>query len=276
MRGATKRALEGPAENQEPDGPKLHAARQRHAASVQAGSDSVVEQVQLLRQDPPRALPARGRVRSEENPEVRTKERSPRPLAKSQGRMGEQQQIVPRRLFPGMPPTLRGEFKHLVEFPSVGVLPNQGTTQALSAPMPAMLQLPWLSSGQTTDATGVIRKALEIADRAQNTSSQSNDVLQVVQQNVQMNFKMNPPEASAFNEQKLQLEWEAMQLKQQKNELELAAYQQKAVLNQRAMEVANMETSSRHQAIQKILYLECEAQNYVRHYEIEAEKLKNQ
>ena len=108
MRAATKRAPEGPAGDQEQDDPKLHAARQKHAASVQAGNDSVDEQSQLLRQDPPRALPARGRVRSEEKPEVRTKERSPRPNAKSQGRTGEQHQIVPRRLFAEGLPTLRG------------------------------------------------------------------------------------------------------------------------------------------------------------------------
>ena len=42
------------------------------------------------------------------------------------------------------------------------------------------------------------------------------------------------------------------------------------------MEVANLETSSRHQAIQRILHFECEAQKYVQHYELEAEKLRNQ
>jgi hypothetical protein len=91
-----------------------------------------------------------------------------------------------------------------------------------------------------------------------------------------MNFKMNPPEASTLGEQKLQLEWEAMKLNQQKNELELAAYQQSAMLNQRAIEVANMEQSSRHQAIQRILHVGYEAQNYVRHYELEADKQRNQ
>ena len=94
----------------------------------------------------------------------------------------------------------------------------------------------------------MIKRALEIADRAnpavQDTSSQNNDVLQLVQQNVQMDFKMSPPKAPMLGEQRLQLEWEAMMLNQQKNELELAAYQQGLMLNQRAVEVANMEQSS--------------------------------
>ena len=42
------------------------------------------------------------------------------------------------------------------------------------------------------------------------------------------------------------------------------------------MEVANMEQSSRHQAIQRILHVEYEAQNYVRHSELEADKQKHQ
>jgi hypothetical protein len=53
---ATKRALEGSAENQEPDDPKVHAARFKLATSVPAVSDVVVTQIQLPQQDPPRAL----------------------------------------------------------------------------------------------------------------------------------------------------------------------------------------------------------------------------
>ena len=37
-----------------------------------------------------------------------------------------------------------------------------------------------------------------------------------------------------------------------------------------------MEQSSRHQAIQRSLHFEVEAQNYVRHYEYEMEKQRNQ
>ena len=77
-----------------------------------------------------------------------------------------------------------------------------------------MLPLTWISNEQSAVSAGMIRKALEIADRAQNTSSQNHDVLQLVQQNVHMNFKMNPPEASILGERKLQLEWEAMKLKE--------------------------------------------------------------
>jgi hypothetical protein len=42
------------------------------------------------------------------------------------------------------------------------------------------------------------------------------------------------------------------------------------------MVVANMDQSSRHQAMQRILHVEYEAQNYVRHYELEADKQRNQ
>ena len=59
---ATKRALEGSAENQEPDDPKVHASRFKFATSVPAVSDVVVAQNQLPQQDPPRALQDRGRV----------------------------------------------------------------------------------------------------------------------------------------------------------------------------------------------------------------------
>ena len=62
-----------------------------------------------------------------------------------------------------------------------------------------------------------------------------------------------------------------MQLNQKKNDLELAAYQHSMMLHQRAMEVANMEQSSRHQAIEQILRVECQVQHYVQHYENEAE-----
>ena len=64
-------------------------------------------------------------------------------------------------------------------------------------------------------------------------------------------------------------------MNQRKNNLELAACQQSALLNQRAMEVANMEQSSRHQAIQQILDFEAEAKNYVRHCEYEMKKQTN-
>jgi hypothetical protein len=67
-----------------------------------------------------------------------------------------------------------------------------------------------------------------------------------------------------------------MQLNQQKNELELAAYQQGLMLNQRAVEVANMEQSSRHQAIERILHVEYQAQHDVQRYELEAEKQRQQ
>ena len=109
MRAATKRAPEGPAGYQEQEDPRLHVARQKHehAASIQV-SDSVEEQRELLRQDPPRALSAHGPGPSEEKQEIRTKERSPRPMAKNQGRMGDQHQIVPRKLFMEGMPTLRG------------------------------------------------------------------------------------------------------------------------------------------------------------------------
>ena len=65
-------------------------------------------------------------------------------------------------------------------------------------------------------------------------------------------------------------------LNQQKNELELAAYQQGLMPNQRAVEVASMEQSSRHQAIERILHVEYQAQHYVQHYELEAEKQRQQ
>jgi hypothetical protein len=190
--------------------------------------------------------------------------------------MGEQYPVVPRKLFAEGMPALRPEFTRLVEFPSAGVLPGQGSVQAPLASMPIVPQWSWLSGGQASETTGIIKKALEIADRAQDAISQSNDVTQIVQQNVQLNFKMEPPETSAVTQQRMQLEWEAIQLKQQKNELELAAYQQNAALSQRAVEVTNMETASRLQAIQKILHFEHEAQSYVQYYELEAEKQRNQ
>ena len=142
-----------------------------------------------------------------------------------------------------------------------------------------MLPIAWLNNEQNSEAAGIIKKALEIANRAnlpvQDTSSQNHEV-QLIQQNVQMNFKMSPQKTSMLSEQRLQLEWEAMMLSQQKNELELAAYQQGLMLNQRAVEVANMEQSSRHQAIGRILHVEYQAQHYVQHYELEAEKQKQQ
>jgi hypothetical protein len=141
---------------------------------------------------------------------------------------------------------------------------------------PNIFPIAWINNEQNIETAGMIKRALEIADRAQDTSSQNHDVLQLVQQNVQMSFKMSPPKAPVLGEQRLQLEWEAMRLNQQKNELELAAYQQGLMLNQRAVEVANMEQSSRHQAIERILHVEYEAQNYVRHYELEADKQRNQ
>ena len=82
-----------------------------------------------------------------------------------------------------------------------------------------MLPITWLTDNQSSDATGLIRKALEIADQNQRASEQKTENLQLVQQNVQMNFQVNPPEASSLSEQKLQLEWQAMQLNQQKNNL---------------------------------------------------------
>ena len=148
-----------------------------------------------------------------------------------------------------MPPTQGGVSKAIADFPSVGVRPILGTTQTSSSATPNVLPIIWLGSEQNSETAGMIKKALEIASRANHpvhdTSSQNHDV-QLIQQNVQVNFKMSPQKASMHSEQRLQLEWDAMKLNQQKNELELAAYQQGLMLNQRAMEVANMEQSSRH------------------------------
>jgi len=202
---APKRALEGSAENQEPDDSKVHAARCKLAASVPAGSDAVVAQNQLPQQDLPRDLQDRGRVGRNENIGIRSRpSRSPRPTTANQGSLGELP-VVPRRLFPDVPPTLRGEFKALTDFASVGVRPAQGIAQTSSTAAPTMLPLTWISNEQSAESVGMIRKALEIADRAQNTSSQNHDVLQLVQQYVQMNFTMNPPEAPKLGEQRLQL-----------------------------------------------------------------------
>ena len=153
MRAATKRAPEGPAGDQEQRDPGHLVARQKyeHAASIQV-CDSVDEQRELLRQEPPRALPAPGRGRSEEKQEIRSKERSPRPLAKSLGRMGDYP-IAPRKLFAEGMPSLRPEFAHLAEFPSAGVLPDQGSFHAPSAAMPIVRQLSWLSGGQASEPT---------------------------------------------------------------------------------------------------------------------------
>ena len=89
MMRATKRALEGSAENQEPDDSKVHAARLKLATSGPAVSDVVVAQNQLPQQDPPRDLQDRGRVgrkeRLKEQIGIRSQpSRSPRPIAKRQ------------------------------------------------------------------------------------------------------------------------------------------------------------------------------------------------
>jgi hypothetical protein len=65
----------------------------------------------------------------------------------------------------------------------------------------------------------------------------------------------------------MQLEREAMQLNRQNSNFELAACQHNASLNQRAMEVRSMEQATRHEAIQKILYVEAEAYSYILHCE---------
>jgi hypothetical protein len=66
-----------------------------------------------------------------------------------------------------------------------------------------MLPITWLNSQQNSETAGMIKKALEIANRAnhpvQDTSSQNHDV-QLIQQNVQVNFKMSPQKASMLSE----------------------------------------------------------------------------
>ena len=120
---APKRALERSTENQEPDDPKMHAARCKIAASVSVGSESIVEQNQLLQQDLPRDLQVRGRVSRIENIGIRSRpSRSPKPTTANQGSLGELP-VVPRNLFPNLPPTFGGEFKVLSDFASVGVRP---------------------------------------------------------------------------------------------------------------------------------------------------------
>jgi len=253
----------------------VHAARLKLATSVPALSDVAVAQSQLP-QDPRRALLDRGRVGRIEKIGIRSQpSRSQRPIAKNQTSYGELL-TTRRRLFPEVPSTQRGEFKAITDFASVGVRPTLGMAQTSSNAAPNILPLAWINNEQNIETAGMIKRALEIADRAQDTSSQNHEVIQLVQQSVRMNFKMSPPKAPMLGEQRLQLEWEAMRLNQQKNELELAAYQQGLMLNQRAVEVANMEQLSRHQAIEIILHVEYQAQHYVQHYELEAEKQKQQ
>ena len=159
--------------------------------------------------------------------------------------------------------------------PSVGVRPALGNAQASSNGAPNVLPITWLPNDPNDETAGIIKKALEIAKRAnltgQDSSSQNSPGpgpsqsthtaapdLQLIQQNLQMNFKMDHPDASAINQQRMQLEWDAMQLNKKMNDLELAASQQSMMLHQRAIEVANMEQSSRHQAIEQILRVECQ------------------
>ena len=130
----------------------------------------------------------------------------------------------------------------IADLPAVGVRPTPGNAQASSSGAPNVLPITWLPNDPNDETAGIIKKALEIANRAnltgQGSSSQNSPGpgpsqsthtaapdLQLIQQNLQMNFKMDHPDTSAINQQRMQLEWDAMQLSKKMNDLELAASQ---------------------------------------------------